>query len=70
MQQYIHSVWHAIIALSLIFLLPKAAEPELSEALSNDSSSSDSELIDYKDLSQSPVFTIKPENEVLLGIES
>lgn len=36
----------------------------------NDTSSSDSEMINYKDLTQSPVFTIKAEGEQLLTVES
>ena len=45
--QYVHSFWHIIIALSLIFVLPQKRIHDL-RSLSID------ELLDYKDYSQVP----------------
>lgn len=55
--QYVHSAWHVIIAISLLFLLPSARKEELNDSntkLSDD----DSELLNYKDYPDSPVFTV------------
>ncbi|XP_006564295.1 transmembrane protein 8B isoform X3 [Apis mellifera] len=60
--QYVHSAWHIIIAISLIFLLP----PSRLEQIDSSDTSYDSELLDYKDPSSSPIFTITNGQEHLV----
>ncbi|XP_076760727.1 post-GPI attachment to proteins factor 6 [Xylocopa sonorina] len=62
--QYVHSAWHMIIAISLIFLLPPSRLEQVGS--SGNSFSDDSELLDYKDPPGSPIFTVSSGQENLV----
>ncbi|XP_054006508.1 post-GPI attachment to proteins factor 6-like isoform X1 [Hylaeus anthracinus] len=63
--QYVHSAWHMIIAISLIFLLPPSRLEQVGSSGTN-SFSDDSELLDYKDPPGSPIFTVTTGQENLV----
>ncbi|XP_033222344.1 post-GPI attachment to proteins factor 6-like [Belonocnema kinseyi] len=63
--RYVHSAWHVLIALSLLFLLPPARKEENISVNSDSVSSSDSELLDYQD-HQAPVFAVISSQEHLV----
>ncbi|XP_050480954.1 post-GPI attachment to proteins factor 6-like isoform X2 [Bombus huntii] len=63
--QYVHSAWHMIIAISLIFLLPPSRLEQVGSS-GTSSFSDDSELLDYKDTPGSPIFTVTSGEENLV----
>ncbi|XP_050583175.1 transmembrane protein 8B-like isoform X4 [Bombus affinis] len=63
--QYVHSAWHMIIAISLIFLLPPSRLEQIG-CSGTSSFSDDSELLDYKDIPGSPIFTVTSGQENLV----
>ena len=63
--QYVHSAWHMIIAISLIFLLPPSRLEQIGSS-GTSSFSDDSELLDYKDPPGSPIFTVTSGQENLV----
>ncbi|XP_043605137.1 post-GPI attachment to proteins factor 6-like isoform X1 [Bombus pyrosoma] len=63
--QYVHSAWHMIIAISLIFLLPPSRLEQIGSS-GTSSFSDDSELLDYKDTPGSPIFTVTSGQENLV----
>jgi len=66
--QYVHSAWHIVIALSLVFLLPRKCNHQQNGSCQG---SNESELFDVNDYySASPVFVVTSDLDNLLTTQS
>jgi len=66
--QYVHSAWHVVIALSLVFLLPRKCNQQQKGSCQG---SNESELFDVNDYySASPVFVVTSDLDNLLTTQS